>query len=161
MDKMDSLAQLKDIHLSDPIGWWPLAPGWYGLMLVFIVAGIFLAFEIQRRRRHARPKNQALELLKNYRQQYEKEKNTQKTSAYVSELLRRVSLVYFPRNQVASLHGEEWIVFLNETSKQLDFRPVQSMLLESPFKTAESIDLTPLLDNVEEWIKQRRIPCSN
>ncbi|TAL66063.1 MAG: DUF4381 domain-containing protein [Legionella sp.] len=161
MDKPDALAQLKDIHLADPIGLWPMAPGWYGL-IVFLLLGLILgAYWLHLRKVQAKPKKQALELLKSYKRQYEKDKNTQQTSARVSELLRRVALVYFSREEVASLHGEAWVAFLNRTGKNLDFKPVQGMLLDSPFKTAETIDLQPLITCAEQWIQQRRAPCSN
>lgn len=161
MGKADPLAQLKDIHLPDPIGWWPLAPGWYVLVLIILALIIWVMSIGYKKRLHAKPKNQALELLATYKQQYEKEKNTQVTSARISELIRRVALVYFPREQVASLHGETWISFLNNTSKGIDFTPVQSMLLDSPFKPSETLDLNPLIVRTEEWVKQRRVPCSN
>jgi len=159
--KTDVLAQLKDIHLPKPIGAWPLAYGWYGLMLLVFLSAIGVSYFIFKRRKYARPKKQALELLSTYKQHYEKEKNTQVTSARISELLRRVALVYFPRKEVASLHGEAWIHFLNQTSKKVDFKPVQGMLLDSPFKTSEKIDLQPLILRAEQWIKQRGGPCLN
>lgn len=161
MAKADALAQLRDIHLPQPISWWPLAPGWYVLMIIVLFLVVVIAYFIQQRRLNAMPKKQALELLKIYKQQYEKEKNTQITSAGISELLRRVALVYFPREAVASLHGDAWVVFLNQTSKGIDFKPVQSMLLESPFKAPETLNLIPLITRAEQWIKQRRVPCSN
>lgn len=161
MAKPDALAQLKDIHLPEPIGWWPLAPGWYVLMAILLVIVIGFIYLDHKRRLHARAKNQALKLLAVYKQQYEQENNTQATSARISELLRRVALVYFPRSEVASIHGDDWIQFLNKTSKGIDFKPVQSMLLESPFKRSETLNLKPLFTRSEQWIKQRRVPCSN
>lgn len=161
MAKTQALAQLKDIHLPDPISWWPLAPGWYGLMLITLGLAVWFALILHKRLRDAKPKKQALELLILYKQQEEITKNTQITSAKISELLRRVALVYFPRETVASLRGEAWIDFLNQNSVGIDFKPVQSMLLDSPFKTSETLNLNPLISRAEQWIKQRRVPCSN
>lgn len=31
------LEQLRDIHLPAQIGWWPLAPGWWGLMALALI----------------------------------------------------------------------------------------------------------------------------
>ena len=38
----DWLAQLAPAHVPPPIGWWPLAPGWWALLvlLIAIIAGI-------------------------------------------------------------------------------------------------------------------------
>ena len=161
MAKAEALAQLKDIHLPESIGWWPLAPGWYVLMIIALFLMLGIAYLDHKRRLNAKPKNQALALLHIYIQQYEKENNAQIISARISELLRRVALVYFPRNKVASLHGQDWVDFLNQTSQGINFNSVQSMLLDSPFKTEERQNMKPLITRSEQWIKQRRVPCSN
>ena len=161
MAKADALAQLKDIHLPEPITWWPLAPGWYVVAFLFLLTVLGLTYLANKRHQNALAKNQALILLNTYKEQYEKERNAQRTSALISELLRRVALVYYPRAQVASLHGDAWVDFLNQTSKDVDFKPVKSMLLDSPFKIEETINLKPLISRAQLWIKQRSVPCSN
>lgn len=161
MAEVDALAQLKDIHLPASIAWWPLAPGWYAVFLLVLVFLAGLAFFVYRRYLNSRAKKQALVLLENYAQHYDKEHNGQVTSARISELLKRVALVYFPREQVASMHGQEWIDFLNQTGKGLDFEVVKSMLLDSPFRVNEQVNLQPLISQAKLWIKQRRGQCSN
>jgi hypothetical protein len=157
----DVLAQLKDIHLPPPIYWWPLAPGWYVLFTLSVFLIIALAYFAFQKIRNGQAKKQALRLLSRYQSAYEKNHNTQETSAQISELLKRVALVYFPRIQVASLHGQDWLNFLNQTSRGMDFNSVQDMLLDLPFKPSQPLDLTPLFQKTERWIKQRRRPCSN
>lgn len=159
MAEPDPLTQLRDIHLPDPVGWWPLAPGWYVLMIVLLLILMFISYRIYQRHVNGLAKNKALELLKIYKDQYDKDRNAQIASARISELLRRVALVYYPRAQVASIHGDDWIEFLNTTSKNIDFRPVKAMLLDSPFKTAETVHLKPLFSRADQWIKQRGTPC--
>lgn len=161
MPNADPLAQLKDIHLPTPIGWWPLAPGWYVIIALIILISIFIFYCIYKNHRDAKAKNYALILLMNYQKEYEKEQNVALTSARISELLRRVALVYYPREDVASLHGEDWLHFLNETGKEIDFNLVKNMLLDAPFKTNQIMDLNPLFNTAQLWIKQRRVPCSN
>lgn len=161
MVNSDPLAQLKDIHLPTPIGWWPLAPGWYILLALVLFLTIVLAYAVYQRHRNALAKKQALLLLNSYQKQYEQEQNGAQTSAYISELLRRVALVYYPREQVASLHGEEWLKFLNETGKGIDFNRIKDLLLDAPFQTGKTMDLQPLFSTAQLWIKQRRVPCSN
>ncbi len=161
MANTEPLAQLKDIHLPDPIGWWPLAPGWYVLMIITLLLSFWLFFYLFKRYANSLPKKQALSLLQHYKEQYAKDKNAQLASARVSELLKRVALVYYPRMDVASMHGDTWVQFLNKTAKGVDFEPVNSMLAETPFKQAEAINVQPLIVRAEKWIKQRGVPCSN
>lgn len=46
-----TLAQLKDIHLPPPIGWWPPAPGWWALLALAMIAGGALYWLLRRYRR--------------------------------------------------------------------------------------------------------------
>lgn len=155
------LAQLKDIHLPAPVSWWPLAPGWYLLMLLVLLLLVYLTYAAHQRYRAALAKKQALVLLASYQEQYAQDANVARTSAQISELLRRVALVYFPRAQVASLYGEAWLHFLNQTGKGINFNGVRHMLLDAPFKAQNQLNLEPLFNQARQWIKQRRRPCSH
>ncbi len=159
--KADALAGLQDIHLPEPIGWWPPAWGWCVLGLMLMVGLIALGLYIIRRYINGQKKRQALRLLKSYRQEYLDKANSQLGAARVSELLKRVALVYFPRMSVASLNGEAWINFLNTTSKGLDFECVKQELLEIPYKPPKKCDLELLYSLAFKWISQRRVPCLN
>lgn len=155
------LAQLRDIHLPDPIGWWPLAPGWYLLSLFVIAMLVTAIIFVIRYYKNGRAKRQALRLLETYRQQYQQDTNSQLTAARISELLKRVALVYFPRSKVASLQGESWILFLNHTAKGLHFENVRIELLDAPYQPTISLDLNLLFEMTRSWINQRRGPCLN
>lgn len=157
----EELAQLRDIHLPDAIGWWPLAPGWYVLAIVLIVALVTVIFYLGRYYLNGRARRQALHLLATYQQQYQCDANGQLSAARVSELLKRVALVYFPREKVASLQGDSWITFLNTTSKGLDFNGVRTELLEIPYQSTMTADLHQLFITARAWISQRRGTCLN
>lgn len=159
MDNQSALANLRDIHMPVPIGWWPPAYGWIilGVLALFLVSALigFLIYYVI----NNRAKRQALRLLETYRDAYSKQKNAQLTSARISELLKRVALVYYPREKAASLSGEAWLTFLNQTSKRLDFHSVSVLLLECPYKPSVEQDLSPLFHLAQQWIKQRRGRC--
>jgi cbb3-type cytochrome oxidase subunit 3 len=160
--ELSPLEKLRDIQLPKPISCWPLAPGWYVLALVGLLFFILLIYFIYRKHLQARAKRQALQLLKDYEQYYQAGGEIQVISAQISELLRRVALVYFPREQVASLSGEAWINFLNNTSKQCNFTALSDCLLTLPYQEkAPNINLNPLFENARKWIKNRGAPCSN
>ncbi len=110
-----ALQQLKDIHLPERISSWPWALGWYVLLALILLCMSWVSFWIYKRHLHARAKKKALSLLDTYVHEYEKNQDAQWMSAQLSELLKRVALVYFPREEVASIHGEEWVFFLTKS----------------------------------------------
>ena len=45
---------LRDIHLPDPVSWWPPAPGWWLLFgLSLVLGGLLVWHRLRRRRREA------------------------------------------------------------------------------------------------------------
>jgi hypothetical protein len=156
---VQELAALRDIHLPAPINWWPLALGWYVLGLVVLALFFFFVFFLVRYYLNNRKRRQALQLLKKYQEEYQMDGNGQLMAARVSELLKRVALVYFERSRVASLQGDKWIDFLNHTGKGLDFKEVRDALLRAPYQPNSPCDLNLLFKISGLWISQRRGPC--
>ena len=161
MSEEQVLAKLRDIHFPAPIHWWPLAPGWYFLMMLILALLGFLLYKSYCSYLNKRAKYQALKLLKSYQQEYESHHNSQLSSMNVSELLRRVALAYFPRDKVAGLQGDAWLEFLNKTSKGLSFTELRDVLLELPYQAEKKSDLRPLFHCAKMWIKQRGVTCSS
>lgn len=161
MSTQHALAALHDIHLPTPIGWWPPAPGWYVLACLVLLASGFFLFFLTRRYRQGRMRRQALRWLATYRAAYDQTGDARQGAADVSELLKRIALVYFPRQTVAGLQGAAWVRFLNETATGLDSSGVSEALLEAPYQPLPMHDLGPLFDFAQGWIRQRRGSCSN
>ena len=43
---------LRDIHLPDPVSWWPLAPGWLALIMLLVIVVLLTTYFIRRYRNH-------------------------------------------------------------------------------------------------------------
>jgi hypothetical protein len=156
------LATLRDIHLPEVVGWWPLAPGWYAVAVLIIIALAVILYALHRHHQNAYAKRQALRLLSGYQLQYQQSGDSNAICARISELLKRVALAYFPRERVAALQGEEWIQFLNHTGSGVEFNKTAYELLELPYQskvTQHNLDL--LFTQTQRWIKQRKKPCLN
>lgn len=128
----NNLPELRDIHLpSDEISVFPLAYGWWGILL-FAVALIFLVKAVLWIRRtsaaiYARKLLQGLQ-----------DNNSLSAVVKMSEILRRVCVRQYP--QAVSLFGNEWIEFLNSKSKkQLDEQTAE-LLKNAPFMQENSAD---------------------
>jgi hypothetical protein len=155
------LAQLKDIHLPQRIGWWPLAPGWYFVLIIVVICIGELLYVCYKHYKNTRVKKQALVLLQGYVSSYEHHQNASQLCADIGALLKRVSLVYYPRAKVAGMYGADWVDFLSQTSHGIDFKSIQHLLLVTPFQSKATDDIRPLIVGAQRWIKQRKKPCLN
>lgn len=154
------LAQLRDIHMPKPIGWWPLPLGWFIVAGILIVISVIGARTLYRYYINNRAKRIALLTLSRY-QRDNKLDNDLLIAAKISELLKQVALAYYPRKQVASLQGDAWLAFLNRTAKGVNFDPVRHELLESPYRSTPAGDLSLLFKTAFNWIKRQGRLCSN
>lgn len=109
----DPLAELRGIHLPEPVGFWPPAPGWWGLAALLVVAGV-ASLVVARRRRRSVVRHALRELDGLTRTSADADLQTLATT--LSALVRRVALLRFGRARVASLHGAAWHGFLTETA---------------------------------------------
>ena len=104
---------LRDLHLPDAIGWWPLAPGWWVLIAILAVILAWQAVRAFRRWRVNGPRRFALRELAGLEAEYLEHRNAVLLGKQVSELLRRAMLAYAPRAEVAGLTGESWLRWLD------------------------------------------------
>jgi hypothetical protein len=105
---------LRDLHLPDPIGWWPLAPGWWAVIALTAAGLVWLAWRWYRAWQFEAPRRHALRELARIEAEYLEHRDPVALGKAVSELLRRGMLAYAPRASVAGLTGEAWLAWLDE-----------------------------------------------
>ena len=141
---------LRDLHLPDVIGWWPLAPGWW-VVVAFAVLGILLllrrALELHGR---SAPRRHAIRQFERFKAAYEQHGNVVTLGTDLSELTRRTMLAYAPRADVAGLTGEDWLAWLDRGLAEPKFTAGAGRnLLELPYRdpTADiaNVDIDGLL----------------
>lgn len=145
---------LRDIHLPDPVSWWPPAPGWWLLisvlmMLIFLVYWLFK----QRREKSLSVEVQAHQELQRIQAEFRQHQDKTRLATNLSELLRRVCISVFPRQETASLTGQEWLAFLDSqvnTSCFID--GAGSVLVEAPYRNDVDYDPDALIQVVEQWL---------
>ena len=104
------LSQLKDIHTPEPIGWWPLAWGWYVVIVTLIIGVVLLFTYLKKRRSQLLVKKAALNAM----HQLEQQPMPLATVRAINDILKRAVLGYAQREYVAEPSGEEWANLLNE-----------------------------------------------
>ncbi|MCL1068660.1 DUF4381 domain-containing protein [Shewanella olleyana] len=117
-----ALSQLEDIVLPEQISQLPIAPGFWILALLIIVAIIATVIKFNHHRRYHVPRKAALaefELLSISSPQYAVDINT---------LLKRVAMSYFPRAEFAKLDGELWYAWLGLRLPQNEAEQLSELL---------------------------------
>ena len=106
----DPLAALRGLHLPEAVGVWPLAPGWW-LVLAVVAGGLVGVWAFARLRRASLAHHALAEVGRLDADSTD----LQALASALSEVLRRVALLRFGRERVASLHGDSWQEFLFAT----------------------------------------------
>ncbi|WP_416308219.1 DUF4381 domain-containing protein [Neptunicella sp. SCSIO 80796] len=148
---MNPLEQLKDIHLPAQVGAWPPAWGWWLLAVVLLTLIALTTRWLVRRYRKKQAIREAMVLLAQLDQQ---DKNYPQQ---LNSLLKRLSLSYFPRINIARLHQQDWLAFLSRqlpARKQHEFESGYQMLLNTLYDpNAEKLDHQQARTLVQGWIK--------
>ena len=146
---MDNLPELRDIHLpTDGVSVFPLAYGWWGLLLLAIA--IVLTVKIISWFRKNSKRIYAQYLLKKNASE-----NTAAAAVKMSELLRRICISRYP--EAVSYSGKKWIDFLNNHAKKKLSEQTAGLLIDAPYAPADSVlfaseNVADLRDFCQSWI---------
>jgi len=165
--KQDPLAGLHDIHLPEPVSWWPPAPGWWILLaLVLLMIAALLWWWQRRKQQRRKPKqftqrdmlDQALSELSVLQQQTADGNNILVLVADLSALLRRVSIRLEQGDaSIAGLSGEAWLLWLDaQWEKDAFAQGAGRQLLDAPFQRDGQVDIDSLLQISSDWLQAQR-----
>lgn len=115
MQAQDPLARLHPLRQPPEPAWWPPAPGWWLLAALLVLALAALAWFLWRRHRARHYRREALAQL----EALHADCTASPDAPFIepcNRLLKAVALRSFPRREVAPLHGEAWLDFLNDTA---------------------------------------------
>jgi len=130
---------LRDLHLPEMISWWPLAPGWWLVIGIALIAVAFLLRRLLRTRRSGAARRHALMQLEQLLNEYEEHRNVVRFGAEVSSLLRRTMLAYAPRKEIAGLTGDAWLAWLDRDLAHPQFTSGPGRkLIEIPYRNPDS-----------------------
>jgi hypothetical protein len=148
-----SLDRLHDVIVPPPVPWWPPAPGWLviGFLLVLVLVCWFI-----RGVRHWQSncyRREALKLLE----------GAHDPVGELPTLIKRVALSVYPRGRVASLTGEQWLTFLDQTGRTDAFtkgsgRWIARLAYEPQLiASLANAERRGLIAAVRDWITRHRV----
>ena len=157
MSVENPLVNLKDIHLPPAISFWPPAPGWWILSVLFFSSIFFGGMWFYKRSKKRKPITEALRILKNLEILHESSKDEVKSLRNLSNLLRRTALTFYKHDAVASLHGPSWLEFLDKTGNTQEFsKGAGKVLGNEAFQKKLNTDMGTLFSLVKKWINSSK-----
>lgn len=172
----DPLAELRDIHLPDAIGWWPLAPGWWMLLALILIMIVALFFYLRwRDMQKNRPvlfssqhvMQAALLELTAIEQTYAahdspSDQAVRQSVADISQLLRRCAIqlgrLHNEPNAIAGLTGDAWLNWLDGRWDRDDFiQGTGRILIDAPYRNdfSHTAELNKLFTLSRTWLEQQ------
>lgn len=150
--------QLHDIEGLDPVGWWPLALGWWILIAIAVLILFGAAWAIAYRIAYQRSwKNDTL-LKLSVLEKHLTDETAREALMTLSEYLRRIVLRHFPRKECAALTGEAWLKWLaSHDPKAFDWEIKGVLLIELPYAPLDSpaaaSQVKDLIHAVKQWVR--------
>lgn len=137
------LSNLRDIVVPPEAALWPPAPGWWillagGIAMAAIFAGMIVA--LYRRNAYRRAALVALDTV---------------DAGDISTILKRAALAAWPRAEVASLTGADWLAFLDRTARSEAFTQGAGRDLEA-LAFGGMGDKQAVLTAARSWIRRHR-----
>ena len=152
MSETDPLADLRDIHLPEPVEAWPPAPGWWLLglcVLLAVTAGCIWAY--RRYQRNAWRREALAELPA-------PDGVTTTDIGYYStlnQILKRSARVCHPGAGTDRMSGVSWQRFLCEQAPDLPAQPLIA-LARSPFLTEAEIPPETAHRLTRDWLRSQK-----
>lgn len=145
---------LRDMHLPDPISWWPLATGWWmACGVVFLL--LLSSYMVLKRYSRITLKKQASKTLDQIASSFNETDNAAQCLSELSKFLRRVVISQeMMDSKAASLTGENWLCLLDKRlDEPLFSQGVGRILLHGPYQPAvKNEDVAQLIELCRKWV---------
>ncbi|MEH6634487.1 MAG: DUF4381 domain-containing protein [Halioglobus sp.] len=156
MNPQDPLANLHPLREPDLLGWWPMAPGWWLLIVITALCLVMLLAVAVKRYRAKAYRRQAVTQLQVLRETYLADQDASQYIAAANALLKSVALRSYPRREIAASSGEQWLQFLNSSTKNTGEFDA-GFVTAAYKKDCPAMDMERLHQSAQTWIKQHKV----
>lgn len=143
---------LRDVHLPPPVGWWPLAPGWW---IVLGLCGLALAVAVWALlwRQRTRLRRLGLLRLREIATTSQESSSQAHFAAGLSVLCRQLALACDGEN-AAALTGPAWCTHLDALVPGSTFftAGLGGQIFEAAYRPLPTLPRAEILQGLEYWI---------
>lgn len=153
LEALGSLDNLHDIIIPDPIGFFPLASGWYMVFLLLVTYAIH--FSVKRYKNYQKDlyRRDALERILSF-------ERSKSSALELISLAKIVGFSAYGREEIAKLSGESWWEFMELNSKvkipQTLKSEIDKLLYRSDYQLEETT-YDEIAGMVKIWIETHRV----
>lgn len=153
------LSELRDVRTVHVVSAFPLAMGWW-LLIIFAIFLIFVfIYMLYQRSLYHKSWKFNLESEIDEISQNIKNRSLKDIISYINEVLKRIAIHYYGRNETASLQGEDWLKWLSARDPN-GFNWVKrgNILVNLPYMPENKIsvhkrDVLQILRAIKPWLK--------
>ncbi len=152
LNAADPLAQLKDIHLPEPISWWPPAIGWWlsAALILTVIICVIWGYKHWQKSAYRRIAIREIDRLF----------GSQPTSlaSDLNQLLKSVAQQSYSTLEVSRLSAREWLEFLDNSANMQAFNSGSGQILATaPYEKNPTIDNPGELKKCcIQWIRRHK-----
>ncbi|MEZ8863079.1 DUF4381 domain-containing protein [Vibrio sp. 10N.247.311.51] len=149
---------LSPVIAPDAPTWWPLAWGWWAVIITAIALIALVFFIVKRRKNNQQAKQEALSYFSNSQSQ------DGLSPSKAQDIVRQAALSYFPREKIAGLSGNDWLEFLDAQLAKPLFVAKQSQWQQALYQDAALINdeqkkaQQQLVNDCETWLRKALPP---
>lgn len=148
------LSQLKDVHLPEQVSWWPLAIGWWIVIVVAIlVLGVSLNF-LWKHYSHNRYRKLAIKELNQHHLSWHANSDDKTYISAANDLLKRVIRIVDPN--LVSQFGDNWVDALENHGNTELSQEARYALAYQCYQAHVSADVPSLNAELKHWLKHHK-----
>ncbi|CDU14779.1 DUF4381 domain-containing protein [Vibrio coralliirubri] len=149
---------LSPVIAPDAPTWWPLAWGWWAVIITAISLIALVFFIVKRRKNNQQAKQEALSYFSNSQSQ------DGLSPSKAQDMVRQAALSYFPREKIAGLSGDDWLKFLDAQLAKPLFVAKQSQWQQALYQDVALMNddqkkaQQQLVNDCETWLRKALPP---
>lgn len=153
--------QLRDVHLPEAISWWPLAWGWWVILIVLFLVIATSLLAAYRKRAKNRYRSLAMTALETAYGNWTKNQNSKTYLHQVNDVLKRCVLHVSESARLTTYTGPAWVEELNKWGKKPLSEKTQNALGVECYQANPPSDINALHRELMHWLRTHEYHLDN